>query len=347
MLHRTTKPLKTSIVIVILALVVLGFPASADELILEDGSRVLGKVIRKKNNTLEFKTSFAGTIKIKWSKVLELKTNEPQQVLLTNKEVIPARVLRNTEHTTTVESEPGATPREVEKSEVAFINPESWRMGKGFKFTGNVNGALKIERGNTDKNEFDFDGEGTIRTLKNRVNFFGEAEIDRADGDLIKRKWKLHGEYNYFFESDWFTGGVLNFEHDKFADLDLRTAVGPIIGHQFFEGKELNLSVSLGPIRVMENFDDAENDNYWAAGWRINFDKYLMKNRLQLYHRQNGLWNQSDTSDLIWNTWTGLRFPLFAGIVASGEVKVETNLGAVEGTDKLDTTYRAKLGYQW
>ena len=53
------------------------------------------------------------------------------------------------------------------------------------------------------------------------------------------------------------------------------------------------------------------------------------------------------TDDVVWNTRKGLPFPLSAGIVASAEVKVESDLGAVEGTDNVDTTYRDKLGYQW
>ena len=350
-MHIIRRPVKNKqalFVAAVLSLVHCATPASADEVILKDGSRVIGKVRSKKDNTLEFKTSFAGTINIKWNKVVELKTDKPQKVLLSNYEVIPARVLLNKEETTTVKSEPGAKPQEYEKSEVAFINPESWRMGKGFKFTGNVNAAMKIERGNTDKDELDVDGQTTLRRQKHRLRFWGEAEIDRSEGDIIKRKWKANSEYNYFFENKWFVGGTLGFEHDKFADLALRTRFGPLIGYQFFESEyELNLSVALGPTRVIEIYDEAENDRYWSAGWRINFDKYLITDRLQFYHDQNGLWNQSNTSDVIWNTWTGLRFPLFAGIVASGEVKVETNLGAVEGTDKLDTTYRAKLGYQW
>ena len=326
----------------------LGSPATADEVILKDGSRVIGKVRSKKDNALEFKTSFAGTIFIKWNKVVELKTDMPQKVLLTNDQVIPARVLRNTKETTTIESQPDATPQEYEKSEVAFINPEPWRMGKGFKFTGNVNAAMKIESGNTDRDELDFDGQATLRRQKHRLRFWGEAEIDQSEGDIIKRKWKANSEYNYFFENKWFVGGAVGFEHDKFADLDLRTRFGPLIGYQFFESEyELNLSVALGPTRVIEIYDQAENDRYWSAGWRINFDKYLISDRLQFYHDQNGLWNQSNTSDVVWNTWTGLRFPLFAGVVASAEVKVETNLGAVEDTDKVDTTYRAKVGYQW
>ena len=40
-------------------------------------------------------------------------------------------------------------------------------------------------------------------------------------------------------------------------------------------------------------------------------------------------WNLKETGDLVWNTWTGLRFPLVLGVVASTEMKVEYNSGAI------------------
>ncbi len=38
---------------------------------------------------------------------------------------------------------------------------------------------------------------------------------------------------------------------------------------------------------------------------------------MQFYHRQTGLWSMKDTSNVVWNTWTGLRFPLVFGLVFS------------------------------
>ena len=79
----------------------------------------------------------------------------------------------------------------------------------------------------------------------------------------------------------------------------------------------------------------------------IYFDKYLFGEFMQVYHRQGGLWSMDDTSDLVWNTWTGLRFPLVLGFVASTEMQVEYDSGAADEADDLDTTYSLKLGYAW
>ncbi len=49
---------------------------SADEVVLKNGSRLVGEVLKKEGNTLEFKTPFAGTLKIKWANIVEVKTEE-------------------------------------------------------------------------------------------------------------------------------------------------------------------------------------------------------------------------------------------------------------------------------
>ena len=132
----------------------------ADELIMRNGSRLIGEVGRKENGSLGFKTSFAGTIHVKWSEVSELRLDEPIKIMLSNKEIIWARVIRNTSETTsTIELEPDEPPRNYAPSELAYINPEPWRDGEGYKFSGRVNFAFKRERGNTDKDEIDIDGD--------------------------------------------------------------------------------------------------------------------------------------------------------------------------------------------
>jgi len=63
---------------------------AADELILRNGSRLIGEVGRKENGTLGFKTSFAGTIKVKWSEVSELRSEND-----TLKQVVAELMLKN------------------------------------------------------------------------------------------------------------------------------------------------------------------------------------------------------------------------------------------------------------
>lgn len=322
---------------------------SADELIMQDGSRLFGEVVKRENGTLEFKTSYAGVIKVKWAEVSELHADKPMELMLDDESTLTAQQIKNTEDGIFIDNdiEPDLSKPSLDQSELAFINPDPWRTGKGFKLDGHINFALQKERGNTDKDEIDVDGDVIWRFRHDRFTMFGELERDSNNNKKTKDKWKLNNGYDRFFTKKWYAGAFLGLEHDKFAGLNLRTIVGPKMGYQWFESKALNLRTEAGPMYVDEDFDNDKDDDYIALGWAINFDKYLFDAFMQFYHRQRGLWSMDDTNDLVLDSWTGLRFPLTWGFVASTEIQVEYDGGAAKDKDDLDTTYSLKLGYQW
>jgi len=323
--------------------------ALADELLLNDGSRLLGTVVKREGGTLEFSTSYAGVIKVKWDEISELHTDKPMKLMLKDESTLTAQRIKNTEAGILLDDniEADQSTQTLAQSELEFINPDPWRTGDGYKMSGHVNFALSKERGNTDKDEIDADADLTWRLRSDRFKMFGELERDRNDNKQTKDKWKLSNNYDHFFSKKWYGGAILGFEHDQFADLNLRTVVGPKTGYQWFESKEMNLSTEIGPMYTNEDFDTDSDDDYVALGWGVDFDRYVFGDFMQFYHRQTGLWNLEDTGDLVWNTWTGIRFPMILGIVATTEMKVEYNSGAADDADDIDTTYTLKLGYAW
>jgi len=325
-----------------------GQQANADELIMRDGSRLLGKVIKREGAKLEFETSYAGVIKVKWKKVSELHTDEPMTLMLRDESTRTAKHIRNTEAGILLDDniEPDLSTQALAQSELEFINPEPWRTGEGYKLSGYVNFALEKERGNTDKDEIDIDTDLTWRSLHDRFKLFGELERDRSNNKKTKDKWKLNSDYDHFISRKRYIGIALDFEQDQFADLNLRTIVGPKTGYQWFESKDLNLSTEVGPMYVKEEFEVDSGDDYVALGWGINFDQYIFDEFMQFYHRNNGLWSLENTADIVLSSWTGLRFPLVFGVIASTEMKIEYNTRAAEDADELDTTFSLKLGYQ-
>ncbi|MEA3244064.1 MAG: DUF481 domain-containing protein [Pseudomonadota bacterium] len=345
---RLTATLLTLLLMCALTLLT-GQQAVADELLMQDGSRLIGEVVKRENGTLEFKTSYAGVIKVKWDEVVELHADKAMELMLDDESTRTAKHIKSSEEGLIVydDIEPDLSEPSLAQDELAFINPEPWRTGEGYKLDGHINFALSKERGNTDKDEIDVDGDIVWRFKHDRFTTFGELERDRSNSKKTKDKWKLNNAYDHFLTKKWFAGAYLGFEHDQFADLYLRSVVGPKVGYQWFESKELNLSTTAGPMYVDEDFDNNPDDDYIALGWGIDFDKYLFSEFVQFYHRQTGLWNMDDTSDLVWDTWTGLRFPLVWRLVASTEMQVEYDSGAVEDKDDVDTTYTLKLGYAW
>ena len=60
----------------------------ADEVLISDGSRLYGEVMRHDTKSLRLKTSFAGTLEIDWAEVREVIFSEPGTVLLTDDRVL-------------------------------------------------------------------------------------------------------------------------------------------------------------------------------------------------------------------------------------------------------------------
>lgn len=320
-------------------------PACGDEIIMRDGSRLIGEVVSRDDGTLGFKTEFAGTLKIKWNLIASIKTEKPMEFLLTDDRTLMVTQVTNNTDNMTVTGDDGAAT--LAQADVSIINPEPWRKGEGVKFSGRANAALSRQKGNTDKDEIDLDANLTLRRRNDRFTGFAELEKDRADNRKIKDAWKFDGNYDYFVSERWYWGGFIRLEHDQFADLNLRTSVGPLLGYQWIESRKMNLSTSTGLSYVSEDFDSEPDNEYVALPWNIDFDMYLFGEFAQFYHKQNGFWSLEDASDIVVDTWTGLRFPLILGLVASTELKLSYDGSVPPDTSKTDATYSLKLGYQW
>ena len=318
---------------------------SADTLVMHDGSRLNGEVIRQEDGSLEFSTSYAGVIKIQWSEVSEVMSEKPMQLYLSSEELIQTQVIQRTDTSLTVETASGS--RQLVSTELISINPDNWQRGQGYKLSGRVNLALEFSEGNTDKDELDLDGELTARRQRDRLRVSGQFEKDKAAGVTTAESWILNSKYDYFVSDKWYYGGTLGFKNDEFADLDLRTTVGPHVGYQFYESKAINLSVDAGLLYVSEDFMIASDNEYAALGWTVDYDQLLFDTGIQLYHRQTGRFQIDEVDNVLLDTWTGLRFPLYAGVQASAEVQADYDGGAPSNVDEVDTTYRLKLGYQW
>jgi len=116
----------------------------ADELLMNDGSRLLGKVVKREGGTLEFKTSYAGVIKVKWAEVSELRADEPMKLMLKDESTLTAQRIRNTETGILLDDniEADQSIQSLAQDDLEYINPDPWRTGEGYKLNGHINFAL-------------------------------------------------------------------------------------------------------------------------------------------------------------------------------------------------------------
>lgn len=317
-----------------------------DEIVLRDGSRVMGTVTDSRDGMLTVDTSFAGTISISLEQIDTLQTHESVTVLLADDTVIREETLQIEDEQLMVAAA-GVPDHTYPLSELAVVNPEPWELGEGYKWSGLVNFALAIERGNSDTDELDYKLETKWRSKRDRYTFKASGENDEANGEKSADNWQLLGKYDVFLTDPNYWGILAAAEKDKFKDLDLRYMIGPYMGRQFFDQPVFSLSGELGLSYVTEEFNVAEDQDYPATNWMLDVSSNYLGGESRLYINQLGIWNLDETSDVVVNTTLGLAFPLLWSLEAAAEILWDYDSGAADGIDELDETYKVRIGYTW
>jgi len=320
----------------------------ADELIMKNGSRLVGTLVDASDGEITFDTPFAGVISFKTANVKSMYTETPVTVLMADGRVLHnQRIAAQQDALVMMGADDQAA--QLKPSDIEMINPEPWRLGDGYKWSGDISTAIKVERGNTDVDELDLAVESIWRSLVDRYTVRGAWEVDETNNNKTQDDWKIRGKYDRFRKADAndYYGWQLAFESYEFADLDLRTTTGPYLGRQFFDSGTLTLAGELGLVYVNEQFDEAEDDDFFGGSWELRLTSGWIGEYTEFYVDQDGIINFDDVDGVIVNTTIGVGFPIADGFKAALEAQLEYDGGAVEGVDKLDETYRFRLGYQW
>jgi len=315
----------------------------ADQLHLNNGSQLIGTIISKKADSLEFKTDYAGTILVNLSHIREIKSDKPLKLLLNDQSIIQSNHLQLDNNTITIQESNDKHPL----SSLNYINPKPWQTGLSYKKTGAANIAIKYKDGNSESEDYNLDAKLDLRGLKDRYALFGEYEKSESENIKTAENWLVSAKYDYFFHKQTFLGGSLLFEHDKFSNIDLKQVYGLHIGHQYYESDEINLSVNAGLAKTSEKNLDNIEDDYSSATWEVNYDQYFFEKTFQLYHKQIGIQSLEDSENYHIKTWTGVKFPLQKNITLSTEAQISYDNSMTNDQDKTDSSYLLKLGYTY
>ncbi|QFU77441.1 DUF481 domain-containing protein [Halioglobus maricola] len=318
----------------------------ADEILLKNGSRILGTVVEARDGSVTVDTDFAGTLAISMDQVVSMQTSQPVVMQMADETVLEEQPMVIADSQLQVTDSTGAT-QALALDQLLVVNPEAWELGQGYAWSGLANMALTIEKGNSDTEELDYKLESVWRSDDDRYTIKLDGEIDEANEVKNTDNWTVQGKYDYFFDGPTYWGVMAYAEADEFADLDLRYYIGPYIGREFLTDPIFTLSAEVGGSYVNEDFITAPDQEYPGANWALHMTSNYLGGDSRLYFDQLGIWNLDETSDIIVNTTLGLAFPLLWGFEAAAEILWEYDSGAVQGIEKMDETYGFRVGYTW
>jgi putative salt-induced outer membrane protein YdiY len=329
----------------VLTCLLLPVSAFSDEVFMKNGDHLTGTVKATKDKKLILETSYSGEIGIALTDIQRVVTDKPVTVTFDD----------DTKMTGILSSPDGAQMRiaadvdqgtqAVDMSHVAAIAIPAI---PGVKIKGSSNVGFDRNRGNTDQDTYHVDAESIFRWPDDRVTLDGSGDLEKSNGDKTKQQATLGGKYDHFLNKKWFLYSGLGFEHDKFADLTLRTTVSAGSGYQIFETDRTNLHIEAGPAYIWENYDSSENQNYAAAHWGLRFDHYLVEDwKLQAFHKHSLDWSLEDASAYLFKSQTGLRIPVLDSLQATVQVNFDRNNNPAADAKKNDYEYLLTGGYAW
>lgn len=335
-----------------LALTLLSFlcllcsaPALAvDRFELRDGSVVMGTLKDADGGTVSVETAFAGTLEIDQEQIVAMRVDSALTLQMADGRVLESTGLRVAGEQLQLDS---PQPAGYALSQLTRINPEPWELGEGYRFSGNASLAFASQRGNSNTDQLDYRVESNWESTRDRIRLSAFGEIDEANGNKNAENWTVRGRYDRVQTGDWYWGVGASVEQDLFADLDLRTSIGPYLGRKFLTDPLFSLEAETGLAYTREDFISSEDREYLGATWDIHASSDWLGDDREIYYRQKGIWNLDETENVVLQNTLGIAFPLWGGFDGAAEVLLDYNSGAVPGTEELDQTYRFRLGYRW
>ncbi len=249
---------------VLLSLCAAAPAARADQLILKNGDRITGKLVKKDGAKVTLKSDLMGDVTVAWDAVTSLSSDEPVTVVLPGGRKVLGKLQTTGDQVSVVTS--GATETAALAQITAIRNTEEQRAydrlerpGFADLWAGYADLGLSAARGNAKTNTFTtaVNAVRATRTDKTTVYFnqiYATATINGVNAGTANA---LRGgiAYNRNLRPRLFVNTFNDYEYDRFQNLDLRFVLGGGLGYSTIKNERSQLDLLGGLDYKHETFN--------------------------------------------------------------------------------------------
>ena len=255
-----------------------------------------------------------------------------------------AKVVRDA--SSRAKGEPDEPSPTLEGAAPATVSPfAEWRLRSDF--------GIAVSSGNTRTRNVDFVA-GAEREGERFDNVIG-ASVHKAsaraeqEGPTANTKDQLGFNYDlrWKYRETWYAVANLGFFRDSIKDIDRRVTAGIGVGHRFWESERGSLDTDIGVSQVFEQLDlgdSVDKSQDPALRWSLHFKRWLVGERLELFHNSEWLYILAPDSGSVWDSDTGLRLQLADRWQAGLRVDLQHETHPVANRRRTDLGYALTLG---
>jgi putative salt-induced outer membrane protein YdiY len=318
----------------------LGAVALADEIVMDNGDRLTGRIVGLAGGKLAIKTSYsARPIEVDQTKVKSIKSDRPVELHLAGGQIIKGRLSTDEGGVVTAREGQGRGPVSVDWQKVKAINPpkSAWH--------GSVSIGASDQGGNTERGSASVAAEAQRRTERDRFGLRFLYNYAEEDGAMSARNVFGTLKYDWFFTKKLY--GYISEEllSDEFRDLQLRAVTGAGLGWQLVDRTGLFFAAEAGAAHVNEDFELGEDESRVAARLAGSL-KWTLFKRVTFSDELVYLPSMEDDQYQVRNE-AALTTPLGAGWSLKFANVFEYDSDPPEGVFRTDRTWLLGLQYSF
>lgn len=260
--------------VLLCAIVLLSVPhVFADQIILKNGDRFSGKILRKDGEKIVIETESAGIITVDWSAVERIVSDQELHIKLKDGQLLKGKLEPQTAETVAVETRDagnvtvrresidvvrnGDEQLKFERERDRLLNP-----GFGDLWTGSADIGFSLTSGNSETRALTAGIRAARETPRDKISVYANAiqASNSTTGISVttaKAIW-AGGRYDYNINDKMFAFGSADFEHDTPQLLSLRSVFGGGLGYRAIRNERTRLDLFGGGAYNMEFFKTGE-----------------------------------------------------------------------------------------
>ncbi len=345
------KCLKLPLCSSLLFLALLPAPLYAGVLVLKNGDRLRGDLVKLEDDKITWQSDSFGTLTIEQSKVESLETStlvkmdghsEPCTVM----ETAGADI-----HFSCADESTGRVPLMA----LERLLPYEDHFSGAQTYRGKLSLSGTNTRGNRRREDWELDSEVELRRGDMRHMFGVEFESESSNNGPAEEEFEIQYSIDWFFRERWFWVNNTTVGADESKNIDERYAFGSGFGFQFWETDRKALSLESGLTYLKELFDQSDtSDEEFERGserlawrWATNF-RYQLPLSASLVHTNALFYSfEGGGDDWEFDSDTGVNVPLGAGLFSEFKVEYDYDNMPQQDERKSDTKLSVGVGYVW
>jgi putative salt-induced outer membrane protein YdiY len=310
---------------------------------LNNGDQITGELQQLGDGVLAFKSGVFGEVKIPWSNVARLVSDDGVRIQLKDGAVVKGKVVVDEGGKVAIDDAQPPQPQTLGRQDIAALNPPI--VDNSVKYSGKVDLGGAFNRGNSHDDQLHTSGQFVARAPEDRYTVNWELNEAKSANVTTTSNRRLLGQYDMFLDPKNYLFVNAKAERDEMAGLNLRSGVGAGYGRQVIDTDVTKLSGEVSLNYVREDYDITPDRSFPALGLGFKYEEKFLNQKLIYFNNFNVDTNLDDTSDVLLHNRMGVRVPIAAGINLSTLFNIDYDNAPAIGKKKTDTALIFSVGY--